>query len=214
MERSRFLIILGLIAVVALGVVSYTQLNRETPMAPPPEALAEVLLPEYRAVTPFNLTDGDGQAFNRSRFEGKWSFLFFGYTHCPDICPTSLAMLRMVAKNLQQTPAYYQDSQFAFISVDPKRDKPQQLKSFVSYFHPDFLTATGEKSEIDNLARQLGAIYMFEGDTNSDDYIVNHSATVVLLDPEGRWVARFNPPHKAAEIAEQFRRIRDYFQQQ
>jgi protein SCO1/2 len=195
MERSRFVIILGTLAVLVLGGISLSQLLQEKALPPPPESLSTVLLPEYRAVTPFQLTDGDSQPFDLSRLKGEWSFIFFGYTHCPDICPTTLAMLRL------------------FISVDPKRDKPANLKQFVSYFHPDFLTATGEKAEIDNLAKQLGAVYMFDGDTNSDDYIVNHSATVVLIDPQGRWVARFNPPHKASEIAEQFRRVRDYFQQ-
>lgn len=213
MERSRFFIILGMLAVLVTGGISLSQLAQEKPLPPPPAELNAVLLPEYRQVTPFQLTDGNEQPFELSRLEGKWSFLFFGYTHCPDICPTTLAMLRLVAKGLQQTPAYYQDSQFFFISVDPKRDKPANLKQFVSYFHPDFKTATGKKSEIDNLAKQLGAVYMFDGDINSDDYIVNHSATVVLIDPQGRWVARFNPPHKASEIAEQFRQVRDYFQQ-
>lgn len=213
MERSRFIIILGILAALVIGGVSVTLLQKEKPLPPPPAELNNVLLPEYRSVTPFQLTDGDAQAFDLSRLEGKWSFIFFGYTHCPDICPTTLAMLRLVAKNLQQTPTYYQNSQFLFISVDPKRDKPANLKQFVNYFHPDFLTATGEKTEIDNLAKQLGAVYMFDGDTNSDDYIVNHSATVVLIDPQGRWVARFNPPHKASELAEQFRGVRDYFQQ-
>ncbi len=213
MERSPFYTILGLLAVLIVGGISFTLLQQNEPLPPPPEALNAVLLPEYRVVTPFQLTGGDGQPFDLSSLEGKWSFIFFGYTHCPDICPTTLAMLRLVAKELQQTPAYYQDSQFLFVSVDPKRDKLANLKQFVSYFHPDFKTATGEKSEIDNLARQLGAVYMFDGDTNGDDYIVNHSATVVLIDPQGRWVARFNPPHKASEIADQFRRVRDYFQQ-
>jgi protein SCO1 len=213
MKRSRFIIILGTLAILVIGGVSLALLQKEEQLPPPPAELNAVLLPEYRTVTPFQLTDGDGQPFDLSRLKGKWSFIFFGYTHCPDICPTTLATLRMVAKNLQQTPPYYQNSQFLFISVDPKRDKPANLKQFVSYFHPDFLAATGVKTEIDNLAKQLGAVYMFDGDTNSDDYIVNHSATVVLIDPQGRWVARFNPPHKASEIAEQFRRLRDYFQQ-
>lgn len=213
MERSPFYIILGLLAVLFAGGVSFTLLQQGKPLLPPPEALNTVLLPEYREVRSFQLADGDGQTFDLSSLEGKWSFVFFGYTHCPDICPTTLAMLRLVAKNLEQTPAYYQNSQFLFVSVDPQRDKPANLKQFVSYFHPDFKTATGKKNEIDNLAKQLGAVYMFDGDLNSDDYIVNHSATVVLVDPQGRWVARFNPPHRANEIADQFRSLRDYFQQ-
>lgn len=162
---------------------------------------------------PFHLRDMNQKAFDLERLKGRWSLLFFGYTHCPDICPTTLTSLRLLARQLQQTPDYYKNTQIVFISVDPGRDSLPHLKKYVSYFHPDFLAATGKKTQIDTLARQLGAVYMFDGDTNTDDYIVNHSASIALIDPQGRWVARFNPPHKASKMADDFRRLRDYYQQ-
>lgn len=179
---------------------------------PIPPTLNNVLLPEARPLTAFSLTDMNGKPFDLSRLEGKWSFLFFGYTHCPDICPTTLATLKMTAKRLQKQPALYRDTQFVFISVDPKRDSLTHLKEYVGYFHPDFLAATADKTHIDALAQQVGAIYMFDGDTSGDDYIVNHSASIVLIDPQGRWVARFNPPQQASKIADDFIALRDYLQ--
>ncbi len=201
----------GLIALAALSVlVLYVALPRP-PMRPVPPELGNILLPEARSLTPFSLTDMNGKPFDLQRLQGKWSFIFFGYTHCPDICPTTLSTLKGSARQLQQSEGNYQGVQFVFISVDPKRDSLEQLKEYVGYFHPDFLAATGDKAQIDALARQVGAIYMFDGDTASEDYIVNHSASIVLIDPQARWVARFNPPHRAAAIADDFRRIRDYF---
>lgn len=177
---------------------------------PIPLELNAVLLPEARPLTDFALNDMNGKPFDRSLLQGKWSFIFFGYTHCPDICPTTLATLKITASKLQKNPELYRNTQFVFISVDPKRDSLAHLKEYVSYFHPDFLAATADKQHIDELAQQVGAIYMFDGDTSKDDYIVNHSAAIALIDPQGRWVARFNPPLSATKIADDFRAVQDY----
>jgi protein SCO1/2 len=172
------------------------------------------LLPEARPLEPFRLAGPENKSFTNEQLKGHWSVLFFGYTHCPDICPTTLSTLRGVADRLQQGPADYADTQFVFISVDPQRDSLDHLREYVRYFHPDFIAATGEKAQLDNLVRQLRAVYMFDGDTTGEDYVVNHSASIAVVDPQGRWVARFNPPHQAARMAEQFRRLRDFYQPQ
>ena len=212
MKRTYLLTATGVtLAIVLVGVVF--MLTRPVNAAKPlPAELHGILMDTPRDIAPFQLVDHQDEGFDAARLQGKWSLLFFGYTHCPDICPTTLATLRGMAKDLQQTPAYYADTQFVFVSVDPKRDTVAHLKEYIGYFHPDFLAATGEKSQIDRLAQQLGAVYMFEGDTGSDDYIVNHSATVAIVDPQGRWIARINPPHSAGEMADNFRRLRDYLQ--
>lgn len=212
MNKSRIpALFIAVIAVVALSsLVLYVALPKKS-ARPVPESLNNILLPEPRPLNEFSLTDMNGEPFDLARLKGNWSFLFFGYTHCPDICPTTLTTLRGTAKQLEQRGDDYLDTRFVFISVDPKRDNLGHLKEYVGYFHPDFLAATGDKARIDALARQVGAIYMFDGDTSSDEYIVNHSATIVLIDPEGRWIGRFNPPHSAAQIADEFSTLRDYF---
>jgi protein SCO1/2 len=195
----------------ALAAVLWFVATPAQPPRPLPAALNDVLLPEPRPLEDFALTDMNGKPFDLKRLNEGWSFIFFGYTHCPDICPTALTTLRLAAKQLEQGEGNYRDTRFVFISVDPRRDSLAQLKQYVGYFHPDFLAATGDKGQIDTLARQLGAVYMFDGDTDSEDYIVNHSASIVLVDPQGRWVGRFNPPHSAAAIADEYRALRDYF---
>lgn len=212
MNKSRIpALFIAVVAIVALSsLMLYVALPKK-PARPVPESLNNILLPEPRPLSEFSLTDMNGGPLDLARLKGNWSFLFFGYTHCPDICPTTLTTLRGTAKQLQKKDDVYQDTQFVFISVDPKRDNLGHLKEYVGYFHPDFLAATGDKAQIDALARQVGAIYMFDGDTSGDEYIVNHSAAIVLIDPEGRWVGRFNPPHTAAGIADAFSTLRDYF---
>ena len=214
MKRNRVLSLTAMfLAVAALAaLVLYVAIPKQ-PHSPVPPELGKILLPEVRELTPFSLTDMNGKPFDLKRLKGKWSFVFFGYTHCPDICPTTLGTLKGTAERLQQSPDDYRDTQFVFVSVDPKRDSLAHLKEYVGYFHPDFIAATADKAQIDQLVRQVGAIYMFDGDTAGDAYIVNHSASIALVDPEGRWVGRFNPPFRAADIADDFRRVRGYFNQ-
>lgn len=212
MERNRIIsltaVVLATVALAALVV--YVSLPKPN-SRPLPPGLGHILLPEARELKPFTLTDINGHSFDLNSLQGKWTFVFFGYTHCPDICPTTLNTLRGTARQLEQADGVLASTQFVFISVDPKRDNPGHLKQYLAYFHPDFLGATGDKEQIDNLARQLGAMYMFDGDTSGDGYIVNHSATIMLIDPHARWVGRFNPPHRSVRIADDFRQLHDYF---
>lgn len=210
---NRPIIILFVVIAATLILVRFALFNNdETPQQPIPDTLEGVLLPEPRPLKAFNLRDHDGQALGVEQLQGSWTFIFFGYTHCPDICPTALGMLKGLAKRLQQTPEYAQDSRFLFVSVDPKRDTLPHLKQYVQFFNPSFTGATGEKEKIDGLARQLGAMYLFEGDTESDDYIVNHTASIVLIDPQGRWIARLNPPHTVTQLHNDYLQIRRHMQ--
>jgi protein SCO1/2 len=211
---NRKLLITSLVIVAALllaRIALYAPQPEPTAPAEPPPALQSLLLPEPRPLMPFALTDHNGEPLGLEQLKGQWSFVFFGYTHCPDICPTTLGMLKGVATKLDAAPLPGK-TRFLFVSVDPKRDTLPHLKEYIGYFHKDFIAATGEREQIDKLARQLGAVYMFEGDTEGDDYIVNHSASVALVDPQGQWVARFNPPHMVKQFHSDYLQLRDYLQ--
>lgn len=156
------------------------------------------------ALPEFELHDQSGQPFGLKQLAGKWSMVFFGYTHCPDICPTTLTVLREVerlaggkAKNLQ----------YIFVSVDPDRDRPAKLKAYVSYFHPDFIGATGTQTELMRLTRALGAYYE-AGPSQNGGYEVQHSAGIFLIDPETKFRALFSGPHDAAKIANGLKQLR------
>ena len=163
-----------------------------------------------RTVQPFALVDHTGKAFDNRALEGRWSFIFFGYTHCPDVCPTTLATLNSVAHKLEGDKDRVQ---FVFISVDPERDTPEQLHQFISYFNGAFIGVTGSEDAINALTRQLGVVYARVAENSgSNDYVIDHSASVLLFDPQGRFHAVFTPPLNAAAIASDFKAISNVYE--
>lgn len=155
-------------------------------------------LPEFR------LHDQNNQVFDRARLQGKWSYVFFGYTHCPDICPTTLVVLRDVQK---LAGGKEQGVQYIFVSVDPKRDQAAALKKYLPYFHPEFIGATGDQGELLRLTRALGAYYEI-GKPRDGAYEVHHSAAIFLIDPEARLRALFSGPHDATHLARGLQRLK------
>ena len=190
-----------------LAAVFYWMLPDKTV---PPE-LQGVLRPEPRPLRTFELSDQYRQAFNLERLKGEWSFVFFGYTYCPDICPTTLSVLTGVVKQLQTDPQGLTNIQVVFVSVDPRRDTPDILEAYLKYFNEAFQGVTGAQQDIDSLTRQFGAGYMVEPETRPGEYLVSHTSSIFLVDPYGQLIAAFPPPHDANTIVEQFRQIRSLF---
>lgn len=176
-----------------------------------PRGLENTLVARPQPLPPFGLNTVDGQPFGQEQLRGKWTFLFFGYTHCPDICPTTLLTLQQVRKHLSETPAYLTSSQFLFVTLDPQRDSPEVLRQYVSYFDPSFLAASGDTGTIDRLTTALGTPYAIEDGPEPDSYIVNHAATILLIDPQARYYARFSTTTEAVALAEAFRRAHDFY---
>ena len=167
------------------------------------------LFPEPKPLTAFALTDHQNRAFDLASLKGKWSFVFFGFTHCPDVCPTTLALLAGARERIGKNMAGAEDSQFVFISVDPHRDTASKLGQYVNYFDRDFLGVTGDPAQIANLAAQLGAVYQLAITAGTENYPVTHSAAVFLLDPHARLHAVFTPPHDAETISKRFQVVRE-----
>lgn len=178
----------------------------------PPELQQATLLPSAKPIAAFNLTDQKGEPFTGEDLKGHWTFAFFGYTHCPDVCPTSLGMLAQVMRKLEKTTPPDEMPRGLFVSIDPKRDTPEALAKYVAYFDPDFIAATGDPSQIHKLAQQLGVLYLRQAGDSDGDYLFDHSAAVILFDPEGRYHALFNVPHDPNKIASDFVLIRNYYE--
>jgi protein SCO1/2 len=181
-----------------------------SPPAPPPLQQA-TLLPSPKPVSAFNLTNQKGEAFTQDNLKGHWTFAFFGYTHCPDICPTSLGILARMMGKLKSSLQPADMPRGLFVSIDPQRDTPQTLAKYVAYFDPDFIAATGAPGEISALTRQLGILYIRKKGKGGDDYEFDHSAAIILFDPSGRYRALFNTPHDADKMASDFLLIRNYY---
>ena len=152
----------------------------------------------------FALLDQNGETRFPSDFAGKPIALFFGFTYCPDICPTTLYDLSQVKRELVALGIAEDDIQFVFISVDPERDKAAQIKRYVQYFDASFLGATGSIGQLTNLTRQLGAPFRAEPETAENVYEVTHSSAVYLVDPLVQYAGVISPPFVASEVAADF----------
>lgn len=142
-----------------------------------------VLLQEGRPLPALSMSDQDGQAVAMDSLTGHWSLMFFGYTFCPDICPTTLAQLREIQRKLP--PAASQRLQVYFVSVDPHRDTPAQLKNYLSYFDKRFIGLTAPDSVLSQLSTAISVPYL-PPDTSKPNYTVQHSGNLAVVGPDGR----------------------------
>lgn len=214
--RSRVVIAFLLLISVAATAFFAWRLSSEA-IVKVPEEIEDYLFWEAKDLVDFKLTAAGNKTFDLDNMKGKWSFMFFGYTHCPDICPTTLMQMGAAFKLLEHDPALFPEIQGIFISVDPKRDTPELLKDYVTYFNPGFIGLTDNKARIDAFSRQIGALYSFHSESegsDDDNYEVTHNSTIFLIDPQGRLYGRFAPPQAAHEIASTFIRIRKFYKQQ
>ena len=151
---------------------------------------------------PFQLTDQDGKPISDQDLKGKPFLVFFGFTHCPDVCPTALfevsELLRALGKDAERTAAL-------FITVDPERDTPAKLKDYLSSFDPRLRAATGDRPAIEAVQKAY-RVYAKKvpSEKGGDDYSMDHTALIYLMDKQGRFVAPFNlkraPEEAAAEL--------------
>jgi protein SCO1 len=165
---------------------------------------ALVTFPERRPLAEFILVDDEKGVFDLKSLESRWSFIFFGFMYCPDICPTTLYDLTHVKREIIARGIGEADIQFVFISVDPARDKAAQIQRYVQYFDPTFLGATGSIGQLTNLTRQLGAPFRAEPETADNVYEVTHSSAIYIVDPLGQYTGIISPPFVAADLAAQF----------
>jgi protein SCO1/2 len=163
------------------------------------------LLQPARELPVFSLVDQDNQPFDVGRLRGQWSFLFFGFANCGDICPVTLALLASANKSLADLPARNQ-AQLVFVSVDPRRDTPAALKSYVGNFDPKMLGVTGEQSNVDAFTKSLGVpsgTRLLE----NGNYAVDHSGAVLAINPQGQFAALFSPPLRVDLLAADMRQL-------
>lgn len=210
--RSNKLNIMPLITIAVLSLVigmGVSQfLFKKTTVVP--KNLEATLLDKSKPLTAFNLIDHNNNAFNLDSLKGNWSFLFFGYTHCPDVCPLAMQVMRKVWQDKRLETTAKTNLKMIFVSVDPDRDTPAILKSYAQYYNPAFIGVTGKADGIDNLTRQLGILYGFEEPNKNGDYNVAHSGQIILIDPKGNMRAVFSPPLNPKSITKDFIAIQKF----
>ena len=206
-SMSRRELVLGLVglAVAAIGGVATARYLIRRRHAAPSTTVA-LVYPAPRPIAPFSLTASDGSAFDSRRLLGRYTFVLFGYTNCPDVCPTTLLELRHVRQLLADIPATELPA-VVLVSVDPKRDTPERLAAYTAHFDPAFLGLTGTEAAVGSLAQSLGVAIEREPE-HDGSYSVDHTAALFLIDSSARVAAVFPTPHQAKTIAADYRAIR------
>ncbi len=187
MRAKNTIVAIALAIALAAGIFAATRTYA-------PEALnTAFVLPAPTPLPEFSLLDQAGDAVTADTFRNHWSLVFFGFTHCPDICPATLQVLAAARKELAAT-GQEPLPRIVLVSVDPERDTPEQMRNYVDYFGEGNLGVTGKLEELGKLTSGLG-IYFDKQPGDADNYAVDHSAAVLIINPDGKFHALFSGPH-------------------
>lgn len=208
MSTALRIAVVVLVATLAAWAGMWLARQQGTASAPPALEHATVF-PAGRPLSDFTLVDQLGRPFGPSRLRGRWSILFFGFTQCPDVCPTTLATLAAARRELADLPGPQQPD-VVLVSVDPRRDTVERLREYVQFFDPSFTGVTGEASALERLTKELGVAVIVGEPDAAGNYTIDHTATLFLLGPDGALAAVFGTPHSPDGIAHDYRMILDY----
>ena len=197
----------SLLVVMAASVAAAAWLNRPDgdglSWGKAPPAVQAVLWPEPRPLTGFALETQHGEPFDAASLEGRWNFLFFGYLSCPDVCPISLHAMRAFRQHLTARNPSAGNHRFIFVTVDPEHDRPENIGVYLEQFDPEFIGLHGPMDEIARLAELLAVKHM-EFTHESGYRSIDHTSSLMIVDPKGRAVGALPPPLKPERMVEQF----------
>ncbi|MDO8271752.1 MAG: SCO family protein [Gammaproteobacteria bacterium] len=231
MEKNiKITVITCLLAVVLVLVLTYLRITGDqtgsatavTLTAEELRELGAVVYEEPVVLQPFSLTDHRGQVFSQNNLTGGWSLIFFGFTSCPDICPLTLAELSQFYKNLP-VDTLAKDTKVIMVSVDPDRDTTEKLAEYMATFHEDFVGVNGPYADVAALAKQLFIAHSPPPSQASpqnehaghgvdaaaeDDYVIDHSGNILMINPEGRYHGFFDAAIQDRELTQAYEAIR------
>jgi protein SCO1/2 len=201
-KQTKILIVIAIIAAIGGFVVSNKYYNNEEDYTF--QSLLEY--PIKKTFTGFELNDHNNNKITIENFSGKWTLLFFGFTHCPDVCPTTLAELQKTFKLIDTT----EKPEVLFVSVDPERDTPDHLKKYTTYFNPQFNSASADPANLLSMTSQVGVAFHLEEHESGDlHYNVDHTAAIFLVNPDKQLHGIFRIPHDANKIATDLMQLLD-----
>lgn len=196
-------ILIGIVLATTLLVIFSFQLIKE-PSNTLPKELIDVAVMPPKTLEGIYLFDHQEKEITTKNFSNQWSFVFFGFINCPDVCPATLSQLVQINKKIRLKKEYEDNLQIFFVSIDPKRDSSKKLAEFVANFDSSFIALRGNEKNINFFENQLKAFHRIDENGSNDFYSVKHSADIFLIDPEGRLAARFTPPMNLDLVVEQF----------
>jgi protein SCO1/2 len=211
-SRNITLTVVGLLAVITLIVAGFVyRISLPRVMTASEMKINGLYLFDTpRDIGELDLVDHHGEPFTRERLKGEWSLVFFGFTYCPDICPTTMAFLNEFTESLDGTEA--EDTRVVMVSVDPARDTVEQLAGYVPFFNPEFTGVTGDFLDIHRFATALNTPFrkvVGEG----DNYQIDHGSNVALINPRGDYHGFFKAPLDQAKMKVTYRSARVLWEQ-
>jgi protein SCO1/2 len=210
--KTVLLIGAGLLAVIA-GIWLGQATQKDQAAAEKPPAIQGAILAQPRALQNVQLKSVDDTVFDLKDFKGQWSLVFFGYTNCPDVCPTTLNVLNQVDKLMEEQGLA--PPRIIFISIDPQRDRLDLIDQYVKYFNKRFIGITGDQQNLASISRQMSVVYAkapgTDGSMSEDNYLMDHSSSLVLLNPEAQVQALLTSPHTPMQIIDSIIRTQVYY---
>jgi protein SCO1/2 len=182
---------------LAYGLLHARNAGTAAPRLPPGQSLVAAQLEPASPLPDFSLKGGGG-AFTLAQLKGRWSFVYFGYTNCPDACPATLALLTHVQQSLQAQGV--PPPRIVFISVDPERDTPPVVARYAAAFGADTVGLAGDAAALRNLVAFFGVRFERKAGTDAASYTLDHSTQFFLVRPDGRWLATFSPLADGAAV--------------
>jgi len=211
--KRNIIILMALLFSAPIIIIGVVQNDDDSILQHLPESIQPVAVNPPVPLQDFTLTSHKLKSVNKSDFTGKWSFVFFGYTNCPDICPATLSQLVLVNKLLQQKYQDVSPPQFYLVSVDNPRDTTEKLAAYIEYFNKDFVALRGNDSQLAIFEDIFGVFHRAEKADLRGNYAVAHSSETFLVNPDGEIVAKFSPPMDIPQIAQLYSQIVSYFDQ-
>jgi protein SCO1/2 len=194
------------VALLFIGVTGGAIILSYAVKGPMPAPVRATVLPEVMPLPDFSLVDQHGEAFGRNELAGRWHLLFFGFTHCPDICPATLQQLAIARNRTVSEGREFPG--IVLVSVDPERDTPETLAAYVGNFGEDVTGLTGTVDSLTGLTKPLGIYFAKSGDPDGE-YTMDHSSVVLLIDDRANWRAVFSAPHDVESFAGDTRLLMD-----
>ena len=211
-KLTAIAMILSALIAMAAGIWLGQTSNQQTQTLKP-AIIQGAIFPQAKYIEHFELIDQNKNIISKHDFQNHWSLVFVGYTNCPDICPMTLSVMNQVIEYMSEQ--LIQPPQIVFLSVDPERDTPLHLKRYVEYFNKDFLGLTGSLQQVTQLSQNMNAVFRkapgLSGEISSEDYLIDHSSALMLINPQGNLQSILTAPHTPGSIIESIIQSKAYY---
>ena len=215
-KKSSNTLLMGMAAIIAVVAGVWLGYSTQTPdrsSAEKPPAIQGAILPNARSLKDVHLKAAGDKSFTLKDFKGYWSLIFVGYTNCPDVCPTTLSVLSQVDKLMEEQGLA--PPRIIFISIDPQRDTMDLIDQYVKYFNEKFIGITGDDNNLASISRQMSVVYTrapgADGSMSEDNYLMDHSSSLILLNPDAQVQAILTAPHTPMQIIDSIVRTQVYY---